>query len=65
MTCRCTRPEWREIAEAPQDEMLLLWDERYPVIGWWLEDRWTDGEITLFPTHWMAIPEGPSDEGSS
>jgi hypothetical protein len=41
-------------------DWILLWDEAYPVVGWWDGFKWTDGEIELYPTYWFPIPDEPT-----
>ena len=65
--------EWRPIETAPRDgTKVLLCEADQPteiVLGWWLQNAWRDyGDIgcggfdDYNPTHWMPLPEPPSDD---
>jgi hypothetical protein len=59
--------DWQPIETAPKDQTtLLLVDEHGSYfVGWWDRDRWIEDSsyITVWPTHWMFLPDPPAQEG--
>lgn len=59
--------DWRPIETAPERELVLVWQEfggivlrSYQSGEWWTEDEFLD-DSGLEITHWMPLPEPPSD----
>jgi hypothetical protein len=60
--------EWRLITTAPKDgtEIFVFWYESgWPIMALasWdpIQSGWYDGEWDVCPTHWMPLPEPPTD----
>lgn len=59
--------QWQPIATAPKDRPILAWDPyegEVAIVYWdgkvWL---WPGGEYRVKVTHWMPLPEPPSEQG--
>lgn len=64
--------EWQKIETAPKDTLLLLACANWPLMvkgrpvpikvgGYW-DDQWNIFGASWVPTHWMPLPNPPSDE---
>jgi len=62
-------PKWLPIGTAPKDgtDILLHFDGRVPVVAAWFRDGWAPMDLNGAhlpgePTHWMPLPQAPSDQ---
>jgi len=69
----CKPEQWQPIETAPRDGTWILGyetflDDHHPCqrIVYWSKDRgcWFDDEYDFAPTHWMPLPDPPSETKS-